>query len=138
MISIHLTLDVHLQILSQHLLIREDIDLGYCTVGLLPTSNCEVQEKLAECRNALSSLRRTQVKIFNGSLGVVEDNSSIPNIQLDESLSIDIIVSASINDNTDVVQEDNSSAPEISQHEEVAEFRYVWMKLNLYETYNCM
>ena len=115
-----------MQILSQHLLIREDVDDGYYTVGLLPTSNCEIQRKLFEYRDAISLLRRTQVKIFNDSLGVVRDDKLISNEKLNESLNIDIIASASMNDNTDVV------------HEEVAESRYVRVKFNLYKKYKCM
>lgn len=103
MINIYLFVDVQLQILSQHLLIRENVDIGYSTVGLLPISNCEVQRKLVEYRDVMSLLRRTEVKIFNESLGVVIDDKPTSSQKLAESLSIDIIAHASINDNTDVV-----------------------------------
>ena len=71
MINVYLIVSVQLQILSRYLLIRKDVDVGFSTIGLLPISNCEVQKKLVECSDAMSLLRRTQVKIFNKLLGVV-------------------------------------------------------------------
>ena len=116
---------VRLQILSQYLLIREDVDVGYFIVELLPILNCEVQRKLVQCRDAITLLRRTQVKIFNELLGVVENDKPLSSDKLSEPLGIYIMVPTSMNDNTDVVQEKNSLALGIDQHEEVAKVRYV-------------
>lgn len=56
------------------------------------------------------------MQIFIDSLRVIGDEKPISGEKLSESLSIDIITPMLMNNNTDVVQEENVLAREISQH----------------------
>ncbi len=63
------------------------------------------------------------MKIFNDLLEVVRDDKLI--FSMTNLYDIVIIAIASMNGNTDVVQEEEFSTSEISQHEEITESWYV-------------
>lgn len=63
------------------------------------------------------------MKIFNDLLEVVRDDKPI--FSMTNLYDIVIIAIASMNGNTDVVQEEEFSTSEISQHEEITESWYV-------------
>lgn len=56
---------------------------------------------------------------------VVGDNKPISSDKSSKPLSINIIVSASMNDNTDLIQEENSLFSKISQHRVITASRYI-------------
>lgn len=63
------------------------------------------------------------MKIFNDLLEVVRDDKPI--FSMTNLYDIVIIAIASMNGNTDVVQEEEFSTSEISQHEEITKSWYV-------------